>query len=232
MVVNLPFLVYQTLLGSTTVELSMRRSLKFCCGKPGEGILDLEDLKEVSSNRSWHDAAYHDPLLDSSAPLELIFTGFMYSNANSLAVAAALHIRLAVVDNHLLVVAAHSPAEDFAARSPAEVAVHTLAEEADRRVVDHNLAEEVVVHNLAVEADHRAVVHTLVVVDMLRADRILAAAVRSLAETAEVGSSPVDHILELHTGPAEVRHTATLPMGVTFARPLYRKRSPPRPREV
>lgn len=155
----------------------------------------------------------------------------MYSNANSLVAAAALHIRPAVVDNHLPVVDVHNPAEDFAARSPAEVAVRTLAEEADRRVVDHNLAE-VAVHNLAVETDHRVVVHTLAVVDMLLADRILAAAVRSLAVTVEVGSSLVDHILELHTGPAEVRHTATLPQRVDFARPLYRKRSPPRPREV
>ena len=156
----------------------------------------------------------------------------MYSNVNSLVVVEELHIRPAVVDNHLLVVAVHSPAEGFAAHSLAEVAVRTLAEEADRRVVDHNLAEEVVVHNFAAEADHRVVVHTLAAVDTLPVDRILAVAVRNLAETVEVGSSPVDHILELHTGPAEVRHTATLLTGVNLARLLYRKRSPPRPQEV
>ena len=184
--------------------------------------MTLRTSKRVSANGFLHDAVNHHPLPDSSAPLELVFTGFVYPNANS-SVAAALHIRPAVGDNHLLGVAVHSPAE---------VAVHTLAEEADRRVVDHNLAEEVVVHNLAVEADRRVVDHTLVVVDMVRVDRILGAAVRSLAEIAGVGSPPVDHILELHTGPAEVRHTATLPTGADFAHPLYRMRSPPRPREV
>lgn len=40
------FLVYQTLLDSTTSSNLLRRSLRFCCRQPGEGIHDLEDFKE------------------------------------------------------------------------------------------------------------------------------------------------------------------------------------------
>ena len=39
------FLVYQTLLASTNVDSSLRRSLRFCCRQPG-GIHDLEDFEE------------------------------------------------------------------------------------------------------------------------------------------------------------------------------------------